>query len=70
MKRIAILLMMVMTTAFAVAQTLTASAPSRVSVGEQFRLSYTVNTQNVSDFRAGHIPAEFALLIDLHPSMQ
>ena len=70
MKRIAILLMMVMTTAFAVAQTLTASAPSRVSVGEQFRLSYTVNTQNVSDFRAGNIPTEFEVLIGPNRSMQ
>lgn len=70
MKRITILLMMVMTTAFAVAQTLTASAPSRVSVGEQFRLSYTVNTQNVSDFRAGNIPAEFEVLIGPNRSMQ
>ena len=70
MKRIAILLMMVMTTAFAVAQTLTASAPSRVSVGEQFRLSYTVNTQIVSDFRAGNIPAEFEVLIGPNRSMQ
>ena len=61
---------MVMTTAFAVAQTLTASAPSRVSVGEQFRLSYTVNTQNVSDFRAGNIPAEFEVLIGPNRSMQ
>ena len=70
MKRIAILLMMVMTTAFAVAQTLTASAPSRVSVGEQFRLSYTVNTQNVSDFRAGNIPSELEVLIGPNRSMQ
>ena len=52
------------------AQTLTASAPSRVSVGEQFRLSYTVNTQNVSDFRAGNIPAEFEVLIGPNRSMQ
>ena len=62
--------MMVMTTAFAVAQTLTASAPSRVSVGEQFRLSYTVNTQNVSDFRAGNIPSELEVLIGPNRSMQ
>ena len=45
------------------AQTLTASAPSRVAVGEQFRLTYTVNTQNVSDFRAGDIPSELEVLI-------
>ena len=39
-------------------QTLTASAPSQVAVGEQFRLTYTINTQNVSEFRAGNIPEE------------
>ncbi|WP_033148770.1 BatD family protein [Prevotella sp. P6B1] len=52
------------------AQTLTASAPSHVAVGEQFRLSYTVNTQNVSDFRAGNIPSEFEVLIGPNRSMQ
>ncbi|MDO4164551.1 MAG: BatD family protein [Bacteroides sp.] len=31
--------------------TFTASAPDAVAVGDQFRLSYTVNTQNVRDFR-------------------
>jgi tetratricopeptide (TPR) repeat protein len=61
---------MIMTTALAVAQTLTASAPSHVAVGEQFRLSYTVNTQNVSDFRAGNIPSEFEVLIGPNRSMQ
>ena len=52
------------------AQTLTGSAPSHVSVGEQFRLTYTVNTQNVSDFRAGNIPDEFEVLIGPNRSMQ
>ena len=61
---------MIMTAAFAVAQSLTASAPSHVAVGEQFRLSYTVNTQNVSDFRAGNIPAELEVLIGPNRSMQ
>ena len=44
-------------------QTLTGSAPSHVAVGEQFRLTYTINTQNVSDFRAGDIPDELEVLI-------
>lgn len=70
MKRITILITMIMTAAFAVAQSLTASAPSHVAVGEQFRLSYTVNTQNVSDFRAGNIPAELEVLIGPNRSMQ
>ena len=54
----------------AVAQTLTASAPSHVGVGEQFRLTYTVNTQNVSEFRAGDIPDELEVLIGPNRSMQ
>ncbi len=33
----------------------TASAPDAVAVGDQFRLSYTVTTQNVRDFRAPSI---------------
>ena len=52
------------------AQTLTGSAPSHVAVGEQFRLTYTVNTQDVSDFRAGTIPDELEVLIGPNRSMQ
>ena len=52
------------------AQTLTGSAPSHVAVGEQFRLTYTVNTQNVSDFRAGDIPDALEVLIGPNRSMQ
>ena len=52
------------------AQTLTASAPSQVAVGEQFRLTYTINTQNVSEFRAGDIPNELEVLIGPNRSMQ
>ena len=33
----------------------TASAPDVVAVGDQFRLSYTVTTQKVRDFRAPSI---------------
>lgn len=54
----------------AMAQTLTGSAPSHVAVGEQFRLTYTVNTQNVSDFRAGDIPGELEVLIGPNRSTQ
>ena len=35
------------------AQTLTVSAPAQVSAGENFRISYTVSTQDVDDFRSG-----------------
>ena len=51
-------------------QTLTGSAPSHVAVGEQFRLTYTVNTQDVSDFRAGAIPDELEVLIGPNRSAQ
>ena len=53
-----------------VAQTLTANAPSHVAVGEQFRLSYIVNTQNVSDFRVGDIPDAFEVLMGPSRSSQ
>lgn len=35
--------------------TITANAPDAVAVGDQFRLSFTINTQNVRDFRVGEI---------------
>lgn len=35
------------------AQTISVSAPSRVSAGENFRVSYTVSTEHVDDFRSG-----------------
>ena len=53
-----------------VAQTLTASAPSHVSAGEQFRLSFKVNTQNVSGFKVGNIPDAFEVLMGPSTSSQ
>ena len=38
------------------AQQLIGRAPSQVTVGELFYLTYTVNTQNISSFREGKIP--------------
>lgn len=54
----------------AVAQTLTANAPTQVAVGEQFRLSYKVNTQDVSGFRVGNIPDAFEVLMGPSTSSQ
>lgn len=42
----------------------TASAPDAVVVGDQFRLSYTVNTIKVRDFRVPSIKG-FEVLMDL-----
>ena len=67
---ISVLLIHLFTLSPLYAQTLTGSAPSHVTVGEQFRLTYTVNTQNASDFRAGDIPDELEVLIGPNRSMQ
>ena len=45
------------------AQTITLSAPSQVSAGENFRVAYTVNTQDVEDFRSGIRSNEVAEVI-------
>ena len=70
MKRIAIIVYMMMVAIMAIAQNLVGSAPSHVAVGEQFRLTYKVNTQDVSEFRAGNIPNELEVLIGPNRSMQ
>ena len=70
MKRLTTILCMLLAVVAAMAQTLTGSAPSHVAAGEQFRLTYTVNTQDVSDFRAGNIPEELEVLIGPNRSMQ
>ena len=54
----------------AAAQQITGRAPSQVAVGEQFRLSYTVNTDDVKGFRAGNIPEEFDVLMGPSTSTQ
>ena len=46
------------------------SAPSHVAAGENFRLAYTINTQDVSDFRAGNIPDELQVLAGPYTSRQ
>ena len=52
------------------AQRLVGSAPSRVSVGEQFRLTYTIDSHDVSGFRSGTIPEEFEVLMGPSVSQQ
>ena len=53
------------------AQTLTANAPQQVAVNQQFRLTYTVNTQDVKGFRIGQIPSEaFEVLMGPSTSTQ
>lgn len=54
----------------AAAQRLVAEAPSNVGVGEQFRLTFTVNTQDVRDFSIGDIPDELDVLMGPSTSSQ
>ena len=52
------------------AQNITVSAPSSVSTGENFRISYTINTQGVDDFRAASIPAGLEIIAGPYTSQQ
>lgn len=52
------------------AQTLTVNAPSHVQNGENFRLTYTLNTQNASDFRIGDFPDGLELITGPYTSTQ
>lgn len=55
----------------AMSQTLTANAPQQVAVNQQFRLTYTVNTQDVKGFRIGQIPSDaFEVLMGPSTSTQ
>src|SRR5574344_2679727 len=70
MKKCCFLILLFIIVINAEAQRLEASAPSQVSVGEQFRLTYTVNSQNVSSFRAGSIPEALEVLMGPSTSSQ
>ena len=52
------------------AQHITVSAPSSIVAGENFRLSYTINTQNVEDFRAGTMPSAIEVIAGPYTSRQ
>jgi tetratricopeptide (TPR) repeat protein len=70
MKRIAILFILIVLMMPALAQRLTVNSPSHVAEGEQFRLSYTINSQKVSGFTVGEIPEEFDVLMGPSQSSQ
>lgn len=46
------------------------SAPSRVMAGENFRVVYTINTKDVSDFRVGSFPNGLELIAGPYTSQQ
>lgn len=70
MKRVLLLFTLSVLVVCAYAQKLTADAPSHVSVGEQFRLTYTTNSQDVSGFAVGSIPEELEVLMGPSTSEQ
>lgn len=70
MKRYLTLILYMAAVMVAVAQQLTGRAPSQVAVGEQFRLSYTINTDDVKGFRAGNVPEAFDVLMGPTTSTQ
>ena len=63
MRRIVLLFYIVLGVCAAYAQNITVAAPSNVSTGENFRIAYTVSTQNVDEFRAGNIPAGLEVIV-------
>ncbi len=52
------------------AQKLTANAPGQVAVGQQFRLTYTIDTHDASGFRLGQVPDAFDILMGPSTSTQ
>jgi hypothetical protein len=52
------------------AQRMSVSAPSHVAVGENFRIAYTVNTQDVSEFRGGNVPEGLEVVAGPYSSSQ
>ena len=70
MKKYLIVILVCTTAMVSWAQTLTGRAPGQVAVGEQFRLTYTVNTDDAKGFRAGAIPDAFDVLMGPSTSTQ
>lgn len=64
------LLCYVCTAVQAMAQHISTEAPSQVQTGENFRLSYTVNTQDVDDFRAANVPDGLEVIAGPYTSRQ
>lgn len=52
------------------AQSISISSPSHVSAGENFRISYTINTQDVDGFRMGKVPSGIEVLAGPYTSQQ
>lgn len=67
MKRLSTIIFILTWGVMVFAQRFTAQAPSQVAVGEQFRLTFTVNTQDANRFQQPNIPDDIEVLMG--PSM-
>lgn len=70
MKRVSLIALMTLLIVAVRAQHFTAQAPSQVTVGEQFRLTFTVNTQEVDHFQQPAFPAAVEVLMGPSVSQQ
>lgn len=70
MKRSLLIIIQCVIATAALAQKLTADGPSSVMVNEQFRIAYTVDTQDAKDFGIGTVPDAFEVLIGPNASYQ
>lgn len=70
MKRLVINAILFLAVLYSYAQGLTVSAPGNISVGENFRLSYVINTQDAGDIHIGNIPDAFEIITGPYRSSQ
>lgn len=70
MKRMLVACLLSCLALLAQAQQIVVSAPSHVAVGENFRIAYTINTTDVSDFRSGNIPSGLEVIAGPYTSQQ
>ena len=70
MKRLLLIIQIALVAIAVHAQTLSVHAPSHVQTGENFRLTYTVNTQNVGEFHVGNLPEGLEIITGPYTSSQ
>lgn len=69
-KRYTFFILMLFVACACAAQRLKVTAPSHVMMGENLKLMYTINTQDVDEIRLGNIPGGFELIAGPYQSSQ
>ena len=70
MKRLLLFIFISLIEQLVLAQTIQVSAPRQVKVGENFRVAFTISTQDVNGFKIGTIPNGLELITGPYTSMQ